>query len=50
MKAMVLEESAPITDAPLRERELCDPEPGPGEVRIRVRCCALCRTDLHVVE
>jgi len=26
------------------------PEPGPGEARIRVHCCAICRTDLHVIE
>jgi len=27
-----------------------DPEPGPGEVRLRVEACAVCRTDLHVVD
>jgi propanol-preferring alcohol dehydrogenase len=32
----------------LRERAL--PEPGPGEVLVRVRACGICRTDLHVVE
>lgn len=26
------------------------PEPGPGEVRLRVLACAVCRTDLHVVD
>ena len=31
--------------------EVCDdPEPGPGEVRLRVRACGVCRTDLHVVD
>lgn len=50
MRAMVLEDIAPIESAPLRLRELPDPEPGPGEARLRVRCCAICRTDLHVVE
>ena len=32
---------------------LCDlppPEPGPGEVRARIRACATCRTDLHIIE
>ena len=29
---------------------VADARTGPGEVRIRVRCCAVCRTDLHVVE
>jgi propanol-preferring alcohol dehydrogenase len=35
---------------PLREAELPDPEPGPGQVLIEVRACAVCRTDLHVVD
>ena len=46
MRAMVL-------DAPgrrLREAELPLPEPGPGEVLLRVRACGVCRTDLHVVD
>ena len=50
MKAMVLEEIASIDTAPLRWRELPDPEPGAGEVRLQVHCCGVCRTDLHVVE
>jgi propanol-preferring alcohol dehydrogenase len=32
----------------LKEREL--PAPGPGQVLLRVRACAVCRTDLHVVD
>jgi propanol-preferring alcohol dehydrogenase len=35
---------------PLREATVPDPVPGPGEVRLRVRACAVCRTDLHVVD
>jgi len=27
-----------------------DPVPGPGEVRLRVSCCGICRTDLHLAE
>ncbi len=27
-----------------------DPTPGPGEIRLRVRACGVCRTDLHVVD
>ena len=50
MKAMVLENLAPIGDSPLQLRDLPDPQPGPAEVRLRVRCCAVCRTDLHVIE
>ncbi|MBI1199220.1 MAG: zinc-binding alcohol dehydrogenase family protein [Phenylobacterium sp.] len=31
--------------------EVCDdPEPGPGEVRLKVRACGVCRTDLHVAD
>ncbi len=47
---MVLEHIGPIEGSPLRLVELPDPEPGPGEVRIAVRACAICRTDLHVIE
>lgn len=50
MKAMLLERIAPIDTSPLRPADLPVPEPGPGEVRLRVRCCAICRTDLHVIE
>ena len=46
MRAMVLD--APRT--PLRLADLPDPRPGPGQVRIAVRACALCRTDLHIVD
>jgi propanol-preferring alcohol dehydrogenase len=35
---------------PLRLVEVPDPEPGPGQVLIRVRACAVCRTDLHIVD
>jgi alcohol dehydrogenase, propanol-preferring len=50
MKAMVLDRIAPIERAPLRWADLPLPVPGPGEVRIKVLCCAICRTDLHVIE
>ncbi len=35
---------------PLREEELPRPEPGPGQVLLRVRACGICRTDLHVLD
>jgi propanol-preferring alcohol dehydrogenase len=50
MRAMLLRAPAPITEAPLEAAEIATPTPAPGEVRVRVRCCATCRTDLHVIE
>jgi len=46
MHAMVL--AAP--GAPLRYEPREDPTPGPGEVRVKVSACGVCRTDLHVVD
>src|ERR1700723_3102688 len=34
----------------LRHAELPDRLPGPGEIRVRVAACGVCRTDLHVVD
>ena len=50
MKAMVLEEMADIGSRPLKYMEVPAPEPSGREVRVRVGCCAICRTDLHVIE
>jgi propanol-preferring alcohol dehydrogenase len=46
MQAMVLR--AP--NGPLEWSELADRTPGPGEIRVRVAACGVCRTDLHVVD
>mgnify|MGYP001238725186 CR=1 FL=1 len=46
MKAMVLER--PGTPLVLTERP--DPLPAAGEIRLRIEACAVCRTDLHVVD
>jgi alcohol dehydrogenase, propanol-preferring len=46
VKAMVLESQG----SPLRELEVDDPVPEPGQVRIEVSACAVCRTDLHIVD
>ncbi|CAI9120218.1 zinc-dependent alcohol dehydrogenase family protein [Brytella acorum] len=35
---------------PLEPVTLPDPEPGPGEIRVRIGACGVCRTDLHVVD
>ena len=50
MKAAVLTKNAPIESNPLQIEDMQDPIPGPGEILVRVRCCAICRTDLHVIE
>src|SRR5437879_1061197 len=50
MKAMVLTNPAPVETSPLAFVDLPTPEPGKGEVLIRVEVCGVCRTDLHVVE
>src|SRR5437763_1491228 len=46
MQAMVLEKAGER----LRQTELPIPKPGPGAVLVRVHACAVCRTDLHVVD
>ena len=40
----------PIDGGPLVEVERPVPEPGPGQVRVAVRVCGVCRTDLHLAE
>jgi propanol-preferring alcohol dehydrogenase len=50
MKAWTLTHPAPIESNPLELRDLPVPEPGEGEVRVRISACGICRTDLHVVE
>jgi len=39
-----------VPGEPLRVAEVAPPEPGEGQVLLRVHCCAVCRTDLHVVD
>jgi propanol-preferring alcohol dehydrogenase len=46
MRAMVLDASR----SPLRSADLPVPEPGAGQVRIRVHVCGVCRTDLHILD
>lgn len=50
MKAWDLDRPAPIDSSPLAlvDRDL--PAPQSNEIRVRVRACGVCRTDLHVVE
>lgn len=46
MRAMVLKRHG----APLVQDERALPVPGPGQIRLKVQACAVCRTDLHVVD
>jgi propanol-preferring alcohol dehydrogenase len=46
MRAMVFE----AVGRPLRVVELPIPEPGPGQLRLRVHACGICRTDLHLLD
>src|SRR5208337_1945321 len=46
MHAMLLKK----TGTALEWTELADPQPGPGEIRVKVAACGVCRTDLHVVD
>ncbi len=46
MKAMTFEKAG----APLRERDVPQPEVTPGHVLVKVTACGVCRTDLHVVD
>ena len=50
VKAMVLREPRPVEENPLNYVDLPKPEPAPGQVRLRVRACGVCHTDLHLVE
>jgi len=50
MRAWAVVEPGPVATAPLRPVERPVPEPGPGEIRVRVATCGVCRTDLHLAE
>jgi alcohol dehydrogenase, propanol-preferring len=46
VRAMILD----VPGEPLRVAQVPVPEPGEGQLLLRVHCCAVCRTDLHVVD
>jgi propanol-preferring alcohol dehydrogenase len=50
MRAWVVHQPGPATAGPLRLVDRAVPEPGRGELLIRVLCCGVCRTDLHLAE
>ncbi|MGB6525067.1 MAG: alcohol dehydrogenase catalytic domain-containing protein, partial [Candidatus Acidiferrales bacterium] len=50
MKACILSAPAPIDTNPPAFTDAPEPQPGRGEVLVRVSACGVCRTDLHVIE
>src|ERR1700719_9869 len=46
MRAQLLTEAR----RPLAAADLPEPRPGPGQLLIAVKACAVCRTDLHIVD
>ena len=47
---MQLDQPLPAEQSPLQLRELPTPTPAANQVRVKVRCCGLCHTDLHTIE
>ncbi len=47
---MLVRRPAPVAERPLRMEDVAVPTPGPGEILVEIHACAICRTDLHVVE
>jgi propanol-preferring alcohol dehydrogenase len=50
VRAWVVARPGPAETGPLELVERPDPHAGPGEIRIRVAACGVCRTDLHLAE
>jgi alcohol dehydrogenase, propanol-preferring len=50
MKAALLTSTGSVLNRPLHIEDVARPEPGAGQVLLRVLACGVCRTDLHIVE
>ncbi len=50
MRAMVLDSQADPERDPLSLRDIAIPAPVPRQIRVRISVCAVCHTDLHIVE
>jgi len=50
MSVWAVDTAGPIDSGPLIRMERAVPVPGPGQVRLRVNACGVCRTDLHLAE
>ncbi|MFL6417001.1 MAG: zinc-dependent alcohol dehydrogenase family protein [Bryobacteraceae bacterium] len=50
MRAAILSKQAPITGRPLEVTERDEPVESSGCVKLKIRACGVCRTDLHITE
>ncbi len=50
MKAAVLHEFRPAEESPLTIEDVPTPNPGPGQVLVKVHACGVCRSNLHMIE
>ncbi len=50
MKAMLLNKTAPIDEKPLALEDLPIPQPGPGQILVRISACGICHTELDEIE
>jgi propanol-preferring alcohol dehydrogenase len=50
MRAMVLTQQKSVEELPLTSQEMDAPQAGAGEVRVKASVCAVCHTDLHIIE
>ena len=50
MSVWAVDRAGPIDGGPLVRMQRVIPVPGPGQVRLRVSACGVCRTDLHLAE
>ncbi|MCX8024101.1 MAG: zinc-dependent alcohol dehydrogenase family protein [Thermanaerothrix sp.] len=50
MRAWQVTHPGPLESHPLHLAEVSIPQPGPGQVLLRVRVCGVCHTDLHIAE
>jgi propanol-preferring alcohol dehydrogenase len=50
MKAMVLEKISPVEEKPLKLVNLPEPDPGRGQILVRVSACGVCHTELDEIE
>jgi D-arabinose 1-dehydrogenase-like Zn-dependent alcohol dehydrogenase len=50
MRAMILTQQKCVDESPLAQQEMDAPRTGRGQVRVKVSVCAVCRTDIHIVE